>query len=257
VQGIQWAALLQALATRPGEKPSRVRISGVPSPYLGPKPATSLAATSARLRDFAKLLGVDFEFVPLLRPVHELDRSDFSVEPDETVAVNFMLQLYHLLGDSDEPVRRVLRLVKSLDPSVVTLGEYEVSLNRAGFVDRFANALLYYKPVFESLDVAMPRDSPERVRVERCMFGERIRRAIGPEEGEERTDRMAASREWQTLMEWCGFEPVKLSNYAMSQADLLLWNYDSKYKYSLVELPPAFLSLAWEKRPLLTVSAWR
>jgi hypothetical protein len=257
VQGIQWAALLQALATRPGEKPSRVRISGVPSPYLGPKPATSLAATSARLRDFAKLLGVDFEFVPLLRPVHELDRSDFSVEPDETVAVNFMLQLYHLLGDSDEPVRRVLLLVKSLDPSVVTLGEYEVSLNRAGFVDRFANALLYYKPVFESLDVAMPRDSPERVKVERCMFGERIRRAIGPEEGEERTDRMAASREWQTLMEWCGFEPVKLSNYAMSQADLLLWNYDSKYKYSLVELPPAFLSLAWEKRPLLTVSAWR
>ncbi|AQK63289.1 SCARECROW-LIKE protein 7 [Zea mays] len=257
VQGIQWAALLQALATRPGEKPSRVRISGVPSPYLGPKPAASLAATSARLRDFAKLLGVDFEFVPLLRPVHELDRSDFLVEPDETVAVNFMLQLYHLLGDSDEPVRRVLRLVKSLDPSVVTLGEYEVSLNRAGFVDRFANALLYYKPVFESLDVAMPRDSPERVRVERCMFGERIRRAIGPEEGAERTDRMAASREWQTLMEWCGFEPVKLSNYAMSQADLLLWNYDSKYKYSLVELPPAFLSLAWEKQPLLTVSAWR
>ncbi|ONM08741.1 SCARECROW-LIKE protein 7 [Zea mays] len=257
VQGIQWAALLQALATRPGEKPSRVRISGLPSPYLGPKPATSLAATSARLRDFAKLLGVEFEFVPLLRSVHELDRSDFLVEPDETVAVNFMLQLYHLLGDSDEPVRRVLRLVKSLDPSVVTLGEYEVSLNRAGFVDRFSNALLYYKPVFESLDVAMPRDSPERVRVERCMFGERIRRAIGPEEGAERTDRMAASREWQTLMEWCGFEPVKLSNYAMSQADLLLWNYDSKYKYSLVELPPAFLSLAWEKRPLLTVSAWR
>ncbi|KAL6843474.1 hypothetical protein ACP4OV_026536 [Aristida adscensionis] len=257
VQGIQWAALLQALATRPEGKPSRVRISGVPSPFLGPKPAASLAATSARLRDFAKLLGVDFEFVPLLRPMHELDQSDFLMEPDEAVAVNFMLQLYHLLGDSDEPVRRVLRLAKSLNPSVVTLGEYEVSLNRAGFVDRFANALCYYMPVFESLDVAMARDSPERVRVERCMFGERIRRAVGPEEGEERTDRMAGSREWQTLMEWCGFEPVRLSNYAMSQADLLLWNYDSKYKYSLVELPPAFLSLAWEKRPLLTVSAWR
>ncbi|KAL6637744.1 hypothetical protein ACP70R_025316 [Stipagrostis hirtigluma subsp. patula] len=257
VQGIQWAALLQALATRPEGKPSRVRISGVPSPVLGPKPAASLAATSARLRDFAKILEVDFEFVPLLRPVNELDQSDFLVEPDETVAVNFMLQLYHLLGDDDEPVRRVLRLAKSLSPSVVTLGEYEVSLNRAGFVDRFANALCYYMPVFESLDVAMTRDSPERARVERCMFGERIRRAVGPEEGAERTDRMASSSEWQRLMEWCGFEPVRLSNYAMSQADLLLWNYDSKYKYSLVELPPAFLSLAWEKRPLLTVSAWR
>lgn len=257
VQGIQWAALLQALATRPEGKPSRIRISGVPSPFLGPEPAASLAATSARLRDFAKLLGVDFEFVPLLRPVDELDQSDFLIEPDEVVAVNFMLQLYHLLGDSDEPVRRVLRLAKSLHPAVVTLGEYEVSLNRAGFVDRFANALSYYRLVFESLDVAMARDSQERVMMERCMFGERIRRAVGPGEGADRTDRMAGSSEWQTLMEWCGFEPVRLSNYAMSQADLLLWNYDSKYKYSLVELQPAFLSLAWEKRPLLTVSAWR
>ncbi|KAG8062407.1 hypothetical protein GUJ93_ZPchr0003g17808 [Zizania palustris] len=257
VQGIQWAALLQALATRPEGKPTRIRISGVPSPFLGPQPAASLSATSARLRDFAQLLGVDFEFVPLLRPVHELDHSDFLVEPDEAVAVNFMLQLYHLLGDSDELVRRVLRLAKSLSPAVVTLGEYEVSLNRAGFVDRFANALSYYRLVFESLDVAMSRDSPERVRVERRMFGERIRRAVGPGEGADRTERMAGSSEWQTLMEWCGFEPVRLSNYAMSQADLLLWNYDSKYKYSLVELPPAFLTLAWEKRPLLTVSAWR
>ncbi|KAL5218071.1 hypothetical protein ABZP36_018755 [Zizania latifolia] len=257
VQGIQWAALLQALATRPEGKPTRIRISGVPSPFLGPQPAASLSATSARLRDFAKLLGVDFEFVPLLRPVHELDQSDFLVEPDEAVAVNFMLQLYHLLGDSDELVRRVLRLAKSLSPAVVTLGEYEVSLNRAGFVDRFANALSYYRLVFESLDVAMSRDSPERVRVERRMFGERIRRAVGPGEGADRTERMAGSSEWQTLMEWCGFEPVRFSNYAMSQADLLLWNYDSKYKYSLVELPPAFLTLAWEKRPLLTVSAWR
>uniref|UniRef100_J3LSB3 Uncharacterized protein n=2 Tax=Oryza brachyantha TaxID=4533 RepID=J3LSB3_ORYBR len=257
VQGIQWAALLQALATRPEGKPTRIRITGIPSPFLGPQPAASLAATSTRLRDFAKLLGVDFEFVPLLQPVHELDQSDFLVEPDEAVAVNFMLQLYHLLGDSDELVRRVLRLAKSLSPAVVTLGEYEVSLNRAGFVDRFANALSYYRSLFESLDVAMTRDSPERVRVERWMFGERIQRAVGPEEGADRTERMAGSCEWQTLMEWSGFEPVRLSNYARSQADLLLWNYDSKYKYSLVELPPAFLSLAWEKRPLLTVSAWR
>ncbi|KAE8818176.1 scarecrow-like protein 4 [Hordeum vulgare] len=257
VHGIQWAALLQALATRPEGKPSRIRISGVPSPYLGPQPAASLAATSARLRDFAQLLGVDFEFVPLLRPVHELDLSDFSVEPDEVVAVNFMLQLYHLLGDSDEPVRRVLRLAKSLGPAVVTLGEYEVSLNRAGFVDRFASALSYYRCVFESLDVAMARDSEDRLTLERCMFGERIRRAVGPPEGADRKDRMAGSGEWQALMEWCGFEPVRLSNYAESQAELLLWDYDSKYKYSLVELPPAFLSLAWDKRPLLTVSAWR
>ncbi|KAK1679470.1 hypothetical protein QYE76_040318 [Lolium multiflorum] len=49
VQGIQWAALLQALATRPEGKLSRVRISGVPSPYLGPHPAASLRLLAGRL----------------------------------------------------------------------------------------------------------------------------------------------------------------------------------------------------------------
>ncbi|XP_078171377.1 scarecrow-like protein 4 [Carex rostrata] len=257
IQGVQWAAFLQALATRPGGKPTRVRISGIPSPLLGSSPIKSLTATGNRLREFAEILELNFEFIPVLTPVDKLTGSDLWVDPDESVAVNFMLHLYHLLGDSMEQVQSVLRLAKSLNPEVVTLGEYEANLNRVGYVNRFANALSYYCSVFESIEPAMARDSPDRVEVERVIFGNRILRAVGLAEGIERTDRMEESREWMAQMEGSGFEPVQFSNYAISQAKLLLWNYDYSSKYSLVDSHPGFLSLAWDGKKLLTVSSWR
>ncbi|XP_074556384.1 SCARECROW-LIKE protein 7-like [Curcuma longa] len=257
VQGVQWAALLQALATRPAGKPSKVRISGIPAPTLGTAPAESLAATGNRLGDFAALLDLDFEFDPILTPISELSSTTFRVDPDESLAINFMLQLYHLLGESPAPVERVLRVTKSLAPCVVTLGEYEVSLNQSCFAERYATALAYYGAMFDSLDPAMGRNSAERTQVERLIFGRQILGAVGPGEGKNRRVRMCGKEEWTAVMERCGFEPVALSNYAVSQAKLLLWNYNYSFKYSLFDCTPPFLSLVWGDRPLLTVSSWR
>ncbi|KAJ3672855.1 hypothetical protein LUZ60_006229 [Juncus effusus] len=256
VQGIQWAAFLQALATRPVGKPTRIRISGIPSPLLGSSPVSSLTATGNRIREFAALLELNFEFIPILTPIEQLTSLDFRIDQDEFIAVNFMLQLHQLLTDSTERVKSVLRLVKSLEPEVVTLSEYELSLNRLSFIDRFTNALFYYSSIFESIEPALPRDSPDRVELERVLFGNKILRAVGEGEDIDRTDRMEESNEWTALMEGSGFEPMKFSNYSVSQAKLLLWNYDYSKKYSLLDSSP-FLSLAWNGRKLLTVSSWR
>jgi len=88
----------------------------------------------------------------------------------EALAVNFPLHLHHMPDESVNSSNhrdRLLRMVKSLSPNVVTLVEQEANTNTAPFFPRFMETLSYYTTMIESLDVTLPRDSKECVSVEK------------------------------------------------------------------------------------------
>eukprot|EP00250_Pteridium_aquilinum_P007145 c16929_g1_i1 orf=237-2420(-) len=255
-QGVQWAAMLQAIAAREGRTPpNKITITGVASPELGEKRADSLAATGRRLSDFARNLNLNLEFrqAPVALDDATLSTHMFHIKTGEVVIVNFMLELCNLLdGAAEEAVARTLRVAAQLCPRVATVAEMDAHLNTGPFQKRFVSALHFFSAMFDSLEAGMSRDSVHRLCMERWLLGERIHTMVGGHDDGPRR-RLQAHAGWCAALQAANFRPCPLSHYAFSQARILLWNFCDSFTLNEQQ---GSLSLGWQNKPLLTVSAW-
>ncbi|KAG5250450.1 protein SCARECROW [Salix suchowensis] len=212
MQGLQWPALFHILATRM-EGPPTVRMTG----------------TGKQLSNFARRLGLPFEFHPVAKKFGEIDASMVPLRRGETLAVHW---LQHSLYDATGPDWKTLRLLEALAPRVITLAEQDIS-NGGSFLDRFVGSLHYYSALFDSLGACLPCDDPGRHRIEHCLLYREIHNILaigGPaRSGEDKF------RHWRT--------------------QLILNMFPPAHGYSLVQ-GDGILSLGWKDTSLFTVSAW-
>ncbi|CAL9758707.1 unnamed protein product [Musa acuminata subsp. burmannicoides] len=253
--GLQWPPLLQAIAERsdPSDPPF-IRITGTGSNL------EVLRRTGHRLQNFAHSLGLGFQFHPLLlHPTStslNFTPSPFRLHPGETLVVNCVLFLHKLQKeggneDGSRDLQAFLRTIRAMNPSVVTVAEREASHNSPNFMQRFVEALDYYMAVFESLEATLPPTSQERLAVEQVWLGQEIEGIVGGEGGgHERSER------WENVLRDAGFSSLQLSNFAVSQARLLLRLHYPSEGYQ-VELVRDSLLLGWQNRHLFSVSSWR
>lgn len=251
--GTQWISLIQALSNRPGGPP-HVRITGVDDRDTK-CPAGGLKGVQQKLTKLAETLGVPFELHILPVQMSELQAVMIEQRPGEALAVNFALQLHHMPDESvstTNPRDRLLRMVKGMNPKVLTLVEQEANTNTAPFFPRFLEALDYYSAVFESIDVALPRDSKDRITMEQQCLARDIVNIIACE-GSDRVERHELIGKWRSRLTMAGFKPHPLSAFVNSTIKTLLELYSKNYR---LEEEDGALVLGWLNRPLVVASAW-
>lgn len=258
MHGLQWPALIQALALRPGGPPL-LRLTGIGPP--SPDGRDSLREIGLRLAELARSVNVRFTFRGVA--ASRLDQVKpwmLQVSAPEVVAVNSVMQLHRLLGSDDNssvasaaaPIDTVLSWIRGLNPKIVTVVEQEANHNQTGFLDRFTDALYYYSTMFDSLDASAAQ--PEEKAVAEMYIEREISNVVCCE-GAARVERHEPLVKWRGRMGRAGFRPVHLGSNAFKQASMLLTLF-SAHGYC-VEENDGCLTLGWHSRPLIAASAWQ
>uniref|UniRef100_M8BJT0 Chitin-inducible gibberellin-responsive protein 2 n=1 Tax=Aegilops tauschii TaxID=37682 RepID=M8BJT0_AEGTA len=253
-QGAQWVPLLQALATRPGGPPT-VRITGIDDSLSAYARGGGLDLVGRRLSHIAGLCKVPFEFHSVAVAGDEVKEGHLMVIPGEALAVNFTLELHHIPDEAVSTANhrdRILRLVKSLSPKVVTLVEQELNTNTVPFKQRFAETLDYYTAIFESIDLTLPRDDRERINMEQHCLAREIVNIVACE-GAERVERHEVFGKWKGRLMMVGFRPCPLSSLVNATIRTLLQSYSANYQLAERD---GVLYLGWKNKPLVVSSAW-
>lgn len=253
-QGMQWPALMQALALRPGGPPA-FRLTGIGPPQ--PNNNDTLQQVGWKLAQLAETIGVEFEFRGFVaNSLADLQPDMLDLRPPEveTVAVNSVFELHRLLARPGG-IDKVLSSIKAMKPKIVTIVEQEANHNGPVFVDRFTEALHYYSSLFDSLEGSGLAVPSQDLVMSELYLGRQICNVVACE-GTDRVERHETLTQWRTRIESAGFDPVHLGSNAFKQASMLLALFAGGDGYR-VEENNGCLMLGWHTRPLIATSAWK
>ncbi|XP_009590329.1 DELLA protein GAI-like [Nicotiana tomentosiformis] len=263
-QGMQWPALIQALALRPGGPPA-FRLTGIGPPQ--PDNTDALQQVGWKLAQLAETIGVEFEFRGFVtNSLADLDAEILDLRSStetEVVAVNSVFELHRLLARPGA-VEKVLNSIKQMNPKIVTIVEQEANHNASVFLDRFNEALHYYSTMFDSLESSVSTSSTGSTQpivnnhdlvMSEVYLGRQICNVVACE-GADRVERHETLSQWRVRMNSAGFDPVHLGSNAFKQASMLLALFAGGDGYR-VEENDGCLMLGWHTRPLIATSAWR
>lgn len=253
-QGMQWPALIQALALRPGGPPA-FRLTGIGPPQ--PDNTDALQQVGLKLAQLAETIGVEFQFRGFVaNSLADIEPSMLDISPSEVeaVAVNSVFELHRMLA-RPSAIEKVLSTIKAIRPKIVTLVEQEANHNGPVFLDRFTEALHYYSSLFDSLEGSGVVPPTQDLVMSEVYLGRQICNVVASE-GPDRVERHETLTQWRTRMGTAGFEPVHLGSNAFKQASMLLALFAGGDGYR-VEENHGSLMLGWHTRPLIATSAWQ
>lgn len=254
-QGNQYINLIRSLAKQRGRS-IHLRLTGVDDPESVQRPIGGLKNIGQRLEMLSELEGLPFEFKALPTRTPLVTPEMLDCREGEALVVNFAFLLHHLPDESVSTINlrdQLLRMVKSLNPKLVNIVEQDVNTNTTPFLSRFYEAYIYYSAVFESLDATLPRESQERINVEKQCLARDIVNIVACE-GEERIERYEVAGKWRARMQMAGFRSCPMrKNVSDMIRELIVTQYCNRYK---LNEEMGALHFGWENKSLVVASAW-
>lgn len=254
-QGSQWVTFIQALAQRPGGPPL-LRITGIDDSDSVHARGAGLEIVGQKLSEIAESCNVPFEFHDAAVSLSEVELQNLMIRPGDALAVNCPYILHHIPDESVSTQNhrdRVLRLIKSLSPRVVTLVEQESNTNTSSFFPRFIETFDYYKAMFESIDVARPRNDKQRISAEQNCVARDIVNMVACD-GPERMERHELFGKWRSRFQMAGFNQLPVDASVTRAVLDMLKQYHGNYR---IEEREGALYLGWINRAMSTLSVWR
>lgn len=246
---LQWPSLMRILASRP-EGPPKLRITGL----IDGHNLLELEASMKELAEEASSLGIRLEFNLVSEPVSPLllTTEHLNLREGEALFVNSIMHLHKFVKESRGSLKAILQAIKKLNPTLLTVVEQDANHNGPFFLGRFIESLHYYSAIFDSLEASLPRNSPQRIKMEKVQFSTEICNIIAYE-GSNRIERHERADQWRRQLSRAGFQVMGLK--CMSQARMMLSVYGID-GYTLATEKGCLL-LGWKGRPIMLASAWQ
>ncbi|KAI4304634.1 hypothetical protein MLD38_040114 [Melastoma candidum] len=254
--GFQWPSLIQLLSIRPGGPP-KLRITGIELPQQGFKPAERLWETGQNLEWYCQRFGVPFEFNAVVSSKWEtIKLEELKLASDEVVAVNSIYRFSSLLDETlveNNPRDAVLKFLREIQPNLFVLSVINGAFNSPFFVARFREAMFHFSALFDMMDENVPRDSEERMTIEREFFGREAMNVISCE-GLERVERPETYKQWQARITQAGFQRVPLDK---SLIEIFRATLKSKsHKDFHIDEDNRWMLQGWKGRIMYATSSW-
>ncbi|EFJ08135.1 GRAS family protein [Selaginella moellendorffii] len=254
--GFMWPCLIKAFSEREGGPP-HLRITGIDFPQPGFKPAERVEESGRKLSEYAKQVGVPFEFHAIATTKWEgVQPSTLFLRHDEVLIVSSHFRLRHLLDESvmvDSPRKLVLSRIRSMKPKVFIQAVVNANYNAPFFISRFREALALYAAFFDAIDTAIPPEYPERLLIEQSILGREILNIVACE-GQERVERAETYKQWQSRTVKAGFEQLPLRPDIYAKARAMLGTYHKSFG---IGQDGNWLLIGWKETVLHAVCSWR
>ncbi|MCD7457286.1 Scarecrow-like protein 9 [Datura stramonium] len=178
-----------------------------------------------------------------------LDKNDFLV-----VNCLYLSKNLHDENDLEESSKTiVLNLIRKINPDIFIHGIVNGAYSSPTFVTRFREVLFQFSALFDMLETVVPREIPERMVIEREIFGNEALNVIACE-GLERVERPEAYKQWQVRNLRAMFIQIPFEREIMDRAIEKVRS--SYHKDFVIDEQDHWLLLGWKGRIFYALSCW-